>query len=157
MTNSTKQILFETKDVYFNSDYIFQVEFTCANYTVEYLLDFGLTWIEFLNNDELLFTPIHANNTYYRLTIPLKLVSVHNNSIRFRLKECALQYIYVGNKCTMNCFGNTYCNNGECKMMNSTTPLVCRKDAVEKSDRFRTEEENILCCGESRDALNGIQ
>jgi hypothetical protein len=68
------------------------------------------------------------SNTSYRLTIPFSLISIQNNSIRFRFKckENHLHYVYIGNKCLMNCYGNTYCNNGECQMMTSINPLVCK-------------------------------
>ena len=136
LINSTSEIIHELKDVYFNRNYIFQIEFNCLNFTrklPEYSIDFGLTWLEILNQDNLHFIPIKVkqqNNTFYRLTIPFNLITIRNKSIRFRLRfslNCQknyLQYIYIGNKCLMNCFGNAHCHNEECHMMNSITPLV---------------------------------
>jgi hypothetical protein len=134
LTNSTNEILYETKDVYFNLNYIFQIEFNSTNLTnhvYEYSDDFGLTWMEISNEDELKFIPMKFQKTFYRLTIPFHLLLIQNNSIRFRFKckEHHLHYIYIGNKCPMNCYGNTYCDNGECKMMNSTQPLVCKNSS----------------------------
>ena len=131
LVNLTNEIVYETKDVYFNLNSIFQIEFNSTNLTekfVEYSIDFGLTWIDISNEDELKFIPMKFSNTSYRLTIPFSLFSIQNNSIRFRFKckENHLQYIYIGNQCLMNCYGNTYCNNGECKMMTSINPLVCK-------------------------------
>ncbi|CAF4307581.1 unnamed protein product, partial [Adineta steineri] len=60
LINSTNTILYETKDVYFNENYILQIEFNCTNNILQYSLD--------LDN--------------------------------------YLQYIYIGNKCLMNCFGH---------------------------------------------------
>jgi hypothetical protein len=136
ITNSTSQFLYETKDVYFNSDYILQIEFNCTNFTnniFEYSSDLGLKWAEISNENELQFIPIRFNVdnvTFYRLTIPFNLFTNRNNSIRFRLRfpskceENHLRYVYVGNKCLMNCFGNTRCTKGQCEMSNSIIPLV---------------------------------
>lgn len=124
------------KDVYFNLDYILQIEFNCLYLTktiLEYSIDLGLTWFKIPNEDELQIVPIqfiHENVTFYRLTVPFNLFSVQNISIRFRLKfssNCTndnLQHIYVGTKCLMNCFGTTRCYNNECQMSTSNNPLV---------------------------------
>ena len=36
-----------------------------------------------------------------------------------------LRYIYIGNQCLNNCFGNARCTNETCQMNNSITPIVC--------------------------------
>ncbi|CAF2035396.1 unnamed protein product, partial [Rotaria magnacalcarata] len=143
-TNSTDQIIYEIKDVYFNLDYILQIEFNCINFTkniLEYSINLGLTWLEIPNEDELQIVPIksnYENNTIYRLTIPFSLFSIQNNFIRFRLKfssNCTgdhLKYIHIGNKCSMNCFGNTRCFNSECQTTPVNIPLVDFRETFDK-------------------------
>jgi hypothetical protein len=129
-TKSNNEILYETKDVYFNLNYILQIEYNDTNFlnnSIEYSLDFGLTWLEISNENQLKFSSIkfyHKNITFYRLTITLNLFSIIR--FRFQSQQNHLQYIYIGNKCLMNCFGNTRCVNGECQKMNPIMPLVCK-------------------------------
>jgi hypothetical protein len=131
LTNSTDDIIHETKDVYFNRDYILQIEFNYSNFTnnnLEYSSNLGLTWLQISNENEIQIIPIrfsNANVTFYRLTIPFDFISSPNNSIRFRFFN-HLQYVYIGTKCLMNCFGMSHCNNGECKTISSSIPLVCK-------------------------------
>ncbi|CAF3387291.1 unnamed protein product [Rotaria sp. Silwood1] len=172
--NTTNQIIYETKDVYFNSDYILQIEFNSIDYInniLEYSINFGLTWFEISNENELEIIPIkfnHENITFYRLTVPFYFFSIQNNSIRFRFKfssNCTtnnLQYIYIGNKCLMNCYGNTRCINGECQVMNAITPLVDFRETFEKDfnptnwlqlELYRHEINRILWTTTNRQAI----
>ncbi|CAF2836302.1 unnamed protein product [Rotaria sp. Silwood2] len=172
--NLTNQIIYETKDVYFNSDYILQIEFNCIDFIkniLEYSINFGLSWLEISNENELEIIPIkfnHENITFYRLTISFNVFSIQNNSIRFRLKfssNCTtnhLQYIYIGNKCLMNCYGNARCLNGECQIMNAITPLVDFRETFEKDfnptnwlqlDPYRHEINRIIWTTINRQAI----
>ena len=84
--NLSNEIIYETKDVYFNLNYIFQIEYNSSNsieQIIEYSNDFGLTWLNISNEDQLKFIPIKSSNTTYRLTIPFDLFLNRNNSIRF--------------------------------------------------------------------------
>lgn len=135
MANET---LYESKDVYYKSDYILQIEYNCTDslhYSFQYSFDFGLNWFNISNENQLQFLPIQFqsfNGTFYRLTISFHLLSNQNSSVRIRLRfssKCSnypLMYFYIGNKCPMNCFGNTYCSKGECQTSNSILPIVCR-------------------------------
>ncbi|CAF0939143.1 unnamed protein product [Adineta ricciae] len=140
-TKTKTQIVYETKDVYFKSDYILQIEFNCTNLILEYSLDFGSKWSEISNDNELQFVPIQfrsGNVTINRLTFPFHLLLNRNRSIRFRLRfssKCSyhpLIYFYIGNKCPMNCFGNAHCNKGQCQMTNSVLPVVDFRETFEK-------------------------
>lgn len=120
------QIIYETKDIQLNSNYILQIEYN-DTIVLEYSIDFGLTWLEISNDNQLKFVPIkfhHNNMTFYRLTISLNLFSIIR--FRFQLKQNHLQYISIGRKCFMNCFGLSRCINGECQIINSFIPLVCK-------------------------------
>ncbi|CAF0744576.1 unnamed protein product [Adineta steineri] len=171
LINSTNTILYETKDVYFNENYILQIEFNCTNNILQYSLDLGLKWLDISNENQLQFIPIkfHSENmTFYRLTIPLNLFTNQNNSIRFRLRfssECKdnyLQYVYIGNKCLMNCFGHARCMNGECQMNNSILPLVDFRESFDKDfndinwlqlESYKHETNKILWTTIDRQAI----
>lgn len=122
---SNNQIIYETKDVSFNSNSILQIEYN-DTINLEYSIDFGSTWFDISDDNQLKYFPIkfsYENITFYRLTITLNIISI----VRFRLqiKENHLQYISIGRKCFMNCYGHARCINGECQLINSFIPLVC--------------------------------
>ena len=128
INQSNNETFYETKDVYFHSNSILQIEFNDTNFRdnpIEYSADLGLTWSEISNENQLKFSPIkfHQKNiTIYRLTIELNLFS----TIRFRFKQSHIHYAYLGSRCPMNCYGLTRCMNGECQSINQPAPLVCK-------------------------------
>jgi hypothetical protein len=70
-TKSNNEILYETKDVYFNLNYILQIEYNDTNFlnnSIEYSLDFGLTW---LDNIEFIF------NYSFSISISTKSSSIY--------------------------------------------------------------------------------
>jgi hypothetical protein len=128
INQSNNEILYETKDIYFNSSSILQIEYNDTNFRdnpIEYSVDLGLKWVEISNENQLKFSPIkfHQKNiTIYRLTIALDLFS----TIRFRFKQSHLDYAYLGNQCPVNCYGHARCMNGECQTNDGLVPLVCK-------------------------------
>ena len=112
------ETFYETKDVDFNRNSIIQIESKSLIESIEYSQDFGLTWNEISNENQLKSTSIQFDS-YSRLTFTLDLSSTVR--FRFQSKFNHLQYVYVGHSCPMNCFGNARCSNGECQM----SPLVC--------------------------------
>lgn len=136
-TKPAGYIVYETKDVHATADHILQLEHSClnsTNHTVEYSSDLGAQWSEIPNDSAWHLVPIPftvANVTFARLTIPLHLLSNGDGPIRFRLRfstkcsENPLQYLYVGSKCPLNCFGNGRCKHGQCEPNQSILPIVC--------------------------------
>lgn len=126
---SNDEILYQTKDVYFHSHSIMQMEYNDTdlhNHPVEYSIDLGLTWMTVSDENHLTFVPVEfqqENMTFYRLTINLNVFSIIR--FRFRCRANHLLYIYLGHPCLMNCYGAARCTNGQCQINNPVIPLVC--------------------------------
>jgi hypothetical protein len=122
--------IYQTKDVYLHVNSIVQFELNCSN-SIDDLLrfsdDFGLTWLNRINDDQFDNTPIRFNQTYFRYTLALSSFITSKNSIRFQLNlvlSCALQYFYVGKQCPMNCYASQRCLHGECTVDDGLIPFV---------------------------------
>jgi hypothetical protein len=129
-TLSKDKLVQRTKDVQFQPNLILQFELNASHSIddiLQYSPDLGLTWFHVPNNDQLQITPIRFDPSVYRFTIPFRMFTSRNSSIRFQWSlpiQCHLQYLYIGDPCPMNCHGQSRCSNGECSLAQSIVPLV---------------------------------
>lgn len=141
---STKN--YQTKDVSFQFNSILQFETNCSDSTDEilrYSSDLGSTWFTISNDQQLSFVPIRFDENLYRYTLPFESFLFRNDSIRFEItlnSSCQLQYLYVGDSCPMNCYGQARCSQRQCFTSVAVAPLVSRrKFSTEITDRcFRS-------------------
>ena len=133
VTHSNGSSLFETRDVYYRRDLILQIESNCTESAIDYSFDYGSTWSGTIDDDESQFSSIirrHENRTVSRLTFPLATIPLDYFSVRFRWRfshSChphSLQYVSLGDRCPMNCYGHARCDRGQCQAVQPAVPLV---------------------------------
>lgn len=132
-SNDPKLLIYQTRDVEFESTFVVQVELNCShsnNYQLQYSTNFGLNWLELPSDKQTFLSEINFESNFSRLTFPLNLFSNSTNSIRFRLSICSpcrIQYIFIGPPCPNNCYGAARCHNGHCQFSEAFVPQVKKK------------------------------
>ena len=123
-------VVYQTKDVLYNSSSIIQFELNCTDWnhtSLKYSIDLGLSWLSLTNEQDIKNSPIIINPISIRLTYPFESFARASSSIRFQLSfnsSCHVQYLYIGSPCPQNCHGLVRCNNGECHFHQTMTPIV---------------------------------
>ena len=124
---------FETRDVYYRRDLILQIESNCTESEIDYSFDYGSNWWGMIDDDDSQFSFItrrHENRTVSRLTFRLATIPLDYFSVRFRWRfppschQHSLQYVSLGDRCPMNCYGHSRCDRGQCQAAQPAVPLV---------------------------------
>ena len=149
VTLSNGSTLFETRDVYYRRDLILQIESNCTESGIDYSFDYGSTWWGMIDDDDSQFSSItrrHENRTVSRLTFPLATIPWDYFSVRFRWRfspschQQSLEYVSIGDRCSMNCYGHARCDRGQCQAVQAIVPLVSSvhsPSVLPFSDKYR--------------------